>query len=151
MKLAEALLERADLKQKLMVLNARLINNARVQEGLEPNEDPKTLLKELEDNMNRLEYLIVHINKTNELTKVQNDVTISDLIAKRDVLTQKLRIVRSFVNEGNALINRVTHSEIKILPTFSVVKMQKEADKIAEEIRKTDTKIQEMNWTTELL
>lgn len=151
MKLAEALLERAELKQKLMMLQTRLINNSKTQEGVEPNESPKDLLKELDESTERLEFLITHINKTNEMTKNTKGATISELIAKRDILTQKYRILRLLLDNGSAVINRLTHTEIKILTTFSVTDLQKNVDKISENIRKIDTEIQGLNWTTDLL
>ena len=49
MKLAEALLERADLQKRIAQMDGRLENNAQVQEGEKPAEDPKALLKELEE------------------------------------------------------------------------------------------------------
>ncbi len=45
MKLAEALLLRADLQKKTSSLRERIVANAVVQEGDEPREDPKALLK----------------------------------------------------------------------------------------------------------
>ena len=42
MKLAEALQERADLNRRLQQLQQRLANNAIVQEGEQPAEDPKS-------------------------------------------------------------------------------------------------------------
>lgn len=42
MKLAEALLERKSLKQKIESLQGRLAENAMVQEGDTPSEDPQT-------------------------------------------------------------------------------------------------------------
>ena len=151
MKLAEALLERAELKQKLMMLQTRLINNSKTQEGVEPNESPKDLLKELDESTERLEFLITHINKTNEMTKNTKGATISELIAKRDILTQKYRVLRLLLDNGSAVINRLTDTEIKILTTFSVTDLQKNVDKISENIRKIDTEIQGLNWTTDLL
>ena len=151
MKLAEALIERADLKTKIRMLNARLISNAKVQEGLKPNENPDELLKELDERLARMEHLIVCINKTNETTVDCNGFSISALIAKRDVLTNKLSLLSSFVDSGNALINRISHSEIKTLTTFNVVNMQKKIDKLSQEIRLLDTSIQELNWLTELV
>ena len=151
MKLAEALLERSELKEKLMVLQNRLNANAKVQEGVEPNESPKTLLKELDDSIKRLEYLIVHINRTNEYTKNSKGVSISELIAKRDVVGQKYRVLRMFLDSGSMVVNRLTHTEIKILTTFSVAELQKTVDKLSEEMRKIDTEIQGLNWTTDLL
>ena len=151
MKLAEALLERADIKQKLSILSNRLVGNAKVQEGLKPNEDPKALMRELDEKLERYEFLIVHINRTNELTKAKSGETISELIAKRDVLNESLRILSNFINAGNMLYSRLTHSEIRILPTMSIADCQKQLDKVAEKIRKIDTTIQELNWTTELI
>ena len=151
MKLAEALLERAELRQKLMMLENRLVNNAKTQEGVEPNESPKDLLKELDEAISRQEFLITHINKTNEFTKNEKGVTISELIAKRDVLTQKNNILRSFLQSGSSIASRLTHTEIKVLTTFSVADLQKKVDKISEEMRKIDTEIQGLNWTTDLL
>ena len=47
MKLAEALIIRSDLQQKLYSLQSRLSKNTTVQEGNEPTEDPNLLLKEI--------------------------------------------------------------------------------------------------------
>ena len=47
MKLAEALILRADYQKRVELLKNRLLQNVRVQEGDEPNEDPKLLLKKL--------------------------------------------------------------------------------------------------------
>ena len=41
MKLAEALIERADLQRRLEQLKQRLNQNAQYQEGEEPAEEPK--------------------------------------------------------------------------------------------------------------
>ena len=48
MKLAEALQERADLNRQIEQLKARLYNNALVQEGEAPAEDPNELLAQLD-------------------------------------------------------------------------------------------------------
>ncbi len=151
MKLAEALIERADIKQKIAIINDRIYNNAKIQEGTKPNEDIGTLLKELDEKLDRYNYLIVHINKTNELTTGRSGETISAMIAKRDVLNEKLKAYSRLVDSGSAVINRISHSEIRILPSFNVSNAQKVLDKISEQIRITDTAIQELNWVTELL
>ena len=44
MKLANALNERSEIQDRLSELQVRLNNNAKVQEGETPNEDPKDLL-----------------------------------------------------------------------------------------------------------
>ena len=53
MKLAEALQERADLVNNIERLRARVRNNAQVQEGEEPAENPKALIKELNSCIER--------------------------------------------------------------------------------------------------
>ena len=85
MKLATALSERADLKRKISELSVRLNNNAKVQEGETPAEDPSELLKELDDCFVRMEELIARINRTNNETRYRGQ-SIADLIAKRDCL-----------------------------------------------------------------
>ena len=46
MKIAEALLLRADIKKKLASSRTRIGTNAVVQEGEQPHEDPNQLIKE---------------------------------------------------------------------------------------------------------
>ncbi|WP_154408098.1 DIP1984 family protein [Anaerovibrio slackiae] len=48
MKLAEALQERADIQKRLSQLRGRLLNNAKVQEGEKPVENPAELLQEMD-------------------------------------------------------------------------------------------------------
>lgn len=151
MKLAEALLERADLLTKINALESRLMNNSKVQEGLKPNEEPSKLLNELDEKIERLNFLIVQINKTNENTYTKDGKTLSSLLSLRDSKTIKLRILGNFIQSGSMLVNRNTHTEIKILSTFNISDMQKKIDDLSKEIRQIDTKIQELNWTTELL
>ena len=151
MKLAEALLERADLQTKINVLQSRLCNNARIQEGTEPNEKPELLLKELDEKIERLQYLIVHINKTNAMTTGKSGETIAELIAKRDVLLKKFQVLGNFIDSGNDVISRISHAEIRTLPTFKVADMQKKLDKLSQQIRQIDAGIQELNWLTELI
>ena len=150
MKLATALSERADLQRRISELGTRLNNNAKVQEGEKPSEDPKALLKELDECMNRLEELIARINRTNNETK-SGTQSLADLIAKRDCLKERIRIMRDFLNASSEKVNRYSKAEIKILSTVSVAELQKTVDAYSKELRKTDELIQGLNWTTELL
>ena len=54
MKLANALSQRAELQTRIHQLETRLYNNAQVQEGESPAEDPQDLLQELEEDYARL-------------------------------------------------------------------------------------------------
>ena len=134
MKLATALSERADLQRRISELSVRLNNNAKVQEGEKPAEDPKELLKELDECINRLENLIARINRTNNET-VSEGVTITDLIAHRDCLKERIRIMREFLNTSSERIQRYSKTEIKILSTISVADLRKQVDAYAKELR----------------
>lgn len=150
MKLAAALIERADLQTRLTQLQTRLLNNAKVQEGVNPNEDPKDLLKELDEISKQLEDYIYRINMTNAATLV-DETPLTSLLAKKDVLTKKISILRAFLNESSALVDRYSLKEIKIDSTVDVAKLQKDLDTLSKELRLLDQKIQEINWTTDLI
>lgn len=150
MKLAEALILRADLQKRIDQLRVRLNNNAKVQENDEPSEKPEDLLNELDSNINQLKVLIKQINKTNCVT-VSNDQTLADLIAERDTLTLKSNILRGFLNIAGQKVNLYSTTEIKIMSTVDVPALQKELDLLSKKIRETDTELQQANWLTELI
>jgi uncharacterized coiled-coil DUF342 family protein len=149
MKLATALSERSDLQKKISELSRRLDNNARVQEGEKPAEDPAELMKELDESLIRLEDLIVRINKTNNVAK-SGDFTLTDLLAKRDCLKERIKIMRSFLDEASEKVSRYSKTEIRVHSTVSVSELQKQVDSCSKELRKVDEQIQELNWMTEL-
>lgn len=150
MKLATALSERADLQKRLSEIGVRLNNNSKVQEGEEPSEAPQELIEELDRLIVRLEELISRINLTNSKT-VHEGKTITELLAHRDCLENKVQIMRSFRDNSSNKVNRMTHAEIKIKSTVPVAQIQKNVDALARELRETDELIQQLNWTTELL
>ena len=150
MKLAEALILRADLQKRIDQLRVRLNNNAKVQENDEPSEKPEELLNELDNNINQLKILIKQINKTNCVT-VLNSQTLADLIAERDTLTLKSNILRGFLNIAGQKVNLYSTTEIKIMSTVDVPALQKELDLLSKKIRETDTELQQANWLTELI
>lgn len=151
MKLANALSQRSELQTRIRQLETRLNNNALVQEGEKPAEDPMELLKELEEDYARLEELISAINRTNNSTRTESGATLSDLLARRDCLKGKLGGLRNFLNNASAMVHRHSASEIKIRSTVNVRRLQKQVDELAKELRELDEAIQEKNWTTELL
>lgn len=149
MKLATALLERADLQRRLSELGTRLNNNSKVQEGEEPSEQPEQLMEELDRITDRLEELIYRINLTNSRTE-RGGKTITELLAHRDCLKNKICILRNFLDNASNKVNRATHSEIKIKSTVPVAELQKKVDGLSKELRECDEVLQELNWTTEL-
>lgn len=149
MKLAEALNLRADISKRISALSERLKLNAKVQEGDKPAENPGELLAELENLTGELESLISHINLTNSITTCDGK-TLTELIARKDTLTLKAGILRTFLNEASSKVERYSSKEIKITSTVDVAKLRKTADELSEEIRRLNVKIQELNWTTEM-
>ncbi len=149
MKLAEALQERADLNRRIQQLQQRLGNNAIVQEGEQPAEDPKELLVELDRAVCELEDLISRINLTNCRTLVGGK-SLTELLARRDMLTVKLGAYRNLVQSASQVSRRATRTEIKLLSTVNVKDLQKQVDQMAKELRLLDNSIQETNWNPEL-
>ncbi len=150
MKLAEALSLRADLQKRLSQLNYRLQNNAKVQEGEQPAEDPAVLLSELDTISDELEALVSRINLTNAATRAEGK-TLTELLSRRDALQQRCRILREFLDSASATVSRGMRSELRILPTVDVRALQKQSDALSKELRELDVTIQGVNWTTELL
>ena len=150
MKLAEALQERADINKKIGQLRSRLSNNVLVQEGEKTAEDPLALIKELDQCVKRLQYLIERINLTNCNT-FANGKTITELLARKDVITLQLSAYREVIDQASRNTDRARHSEIKILSMINVAELQKKTDKLAKELRNVDNLLQETNWNTELL
>lgn len=150
MKLATALAERSDIQNRINTISVRLDNNAKVQEGDVPAEDPKALMEELDRLIVRLEDLVARINLTNSGT-VYEGRTITELLANRDCLKKKVRVLRDFLNTASDRVTRMTRTEIKIVSTVPVTEIQKTVDGLAKELRTVDEKIQELNWTTELM
>lgn len=150
MKLAEALNLRADLRIRISQLKGRLCDNAKVQEGELPSEEPEELLKELSNLIKEFEEIVKKINKTNCMTQTP-DGSLTELIAKRDAMMLENSIRREFLKEASAKIDRYSNTEIKILSTVDVKIKQQENDLAAKKIRDLDTKIQLYNWTVDLL
>lgn len=150
MKLAEALQERADLNRRIEQLRYRLNNNVLVQEGEKPLEDPAALLEELESSFTRLEWLIARINLTNCAVKVEGR-SLTELIARRDVLSLRAEAYRRLVEEASQNTHRATRTEIKILSAIDVPALQRQSDDASRELRLLDNTLQATNWTADLM
>lgn len=151
MKLAEALVLRADKKKRIEQLKQRIIRNARVQEGEKPAEDPQTLIQEMEGITNELVELIQRINNTNCNTEMEKGTSLADAIALRDILALRHTFYRDLALAATITQDVRTKSEVKFKGTVDVSQIQGLADLQAKNHRELDTKIQELNWKTELL
>ena len=149
MKLAEALVLRADAQKRLEQLKERVLRNARVQEGDEPAEDPTALLAEYEAVATELTALIQRINRTNA-AYIVDGATMSDLLAHRDVLRQRTDLYRELATAATVIQSRVTRSEVRFQSAVSVGETQRKADALSKEHRELDARIQQADWQIEL-
>lgn len=150
MKLAEALSIRKDLQTRISQLSSRLVNNVRVQEGDEPAEDPKELLKELDSCLKQLEEYIYRINLTNMRT-MSGEKTLTQLMAERDVLTKRVEVMQNVFNQASSSSERYSRSEIKFVTTIDIKALRKQIDKLSSQLRQLDIEIQAINFATELI
>jgi hypothetical protein len=89
MKLAEALALRADATRRIEQLRRRIVENARFQEGEDPAEDAAALLAEADLALDELEGLIRRINRTNAVSVIGPEGTVTDALARRDILRKR--------------------------------------------------------------
>lgn len=151
MKLAEALILRADHQKRLAQIRSRVQRVAKVQEGDKPAEDPKALLAEFERVADELTDLIQRINHTNAMTLLNGRQSISDSLAVRDVLAMRHTAYRELAAAATIEIARYMRTEVKFLSTVDPGALQRQADDVARQHRELDARIQEANWLTELV
>ena len=150
MLLAEALAQRAEAQHRLDELRSRLVDQALVQEGDEPAENPDELLEEAAHVLEQIETLVRRINHTNSVTTFEGDATLTDAIARRDALLRAGRLYSAVADAATERMNRYSRSEVRYVPTVDAAALRKMSDGAAKEYRQLDTKIQQLNWATEL-
>lgn len=151
MKLAEALVRRADTQKKIAQLRQRLERVVKVQEGEAPAEDPQILIAELEQTLKEQTAWIRKINKTNALTPFTNELSISDALAERDQLMQHRKLLSDLLEHASIKQDRFRRSEVKFQRTVDVAQIQVQVDELSKAYREFDFHIQEMNWRTDLI
>jgi len=150
MRLATALQERVDLKDKIRYIRGRIEDNALVQEGEKSNEDPMELLAEHDECCARLGKLMFAINYTNCHTMIDGK-SLTQIIAEKDAFSMQASSYSQVIDAASRNTYRARQTEIKILSNVNVSELVKEHDKISKKIRELDNILQEANWTTELI
>ena len=150
MKIAEALIERADLQCRLEQLKQRLNQNAQYQEGEEPAESPEALLAEYRQAATKLEQLIVKINLANNRIQLESGQLMVEALAKRDRLKAEHNTLINLADAATQTFDRYSRSEIKTLAAIDVKNIRKQIDEIAKQHRQLDTQIQQANWLSEI-
>ena len=150
MKLSEALIIRSDLQKRVEQIRARLVANAKVQEGNKTVENPTEILAELNQTLKDLGNIIKKINLTNSKV-TDGEKTMTELLADRDVLSMKIKIEQEFLTAARNKIDRYSNKEIKIFSSVDVKEEQTKLDKLSKELRELDVKIQALNWQSDLI
>ncbi|APU16439.1 MULTISPECIES: DIP1984 family protein [Actinoalloteichus] len=155
MKLGEALAVRAETARRIEQVRARIIDNARYQEGETPAENAADLLAEAEQACAELESLIRRINRTNSATRL-GDGTITDALAHRDGLRLRHSVITDAADAAAGRRDRrgggrQLRSELLFLAALPVAELRAQADRVAQEIRTVDVAIQRSNWEVDLL
>ncbi len=149
----EALNRRADLRKRLVELPQRLGASALVQEGDEPPERVEMLLAELDDLARELERLIAQINLTNATSRLPDGITVTEALARRDVLAARSAAVRFAIHAAtaHAPFGRRRRSEIRLVRLVNVAALQDRLETLERSRRELETALQRHNWTTALL
>lgn len=150
MKLAEALIARADLQKKIAQIRSRMEQNAKVQEGEKPAEEVAELLSVYDEMMSEFEMLVKRINRTNGTTAL-NDGTLTDAIAERDCLRAKIAAYRDLYDAAAIKQERYSRSEVKYVRCIETAELQNKIDAMSKQYREIDTNIQAANWQTDLV
>lgn len=146
MKLAEALLLRSDLMKKIEHIQNRIRPVLIVSDDKKPQEDPAELLAQLRNAIQDLETLVIRINKTNNEKNIEGEGSLMEALAKRDslkMLSEKLRNIRHAAQIDNS-------GDANLKTTIDIKRLQTEMDQTGRAFREIDSKIQELNWLTNL-
>ncbi|KDR61513.1 DIP1984 family protein [Streptomyces albidoflavus] len=156
MKLAEALAERAAAVRRVEQLRSRVEASARYQEGETPAEDAARLLAEADEVLDSLEALIRRINRTNATVELGPDGTLTDALARRDVLRLRHATLTAAADAaagsgGRGGYGRQLRSELLMLSALPVAELRERADLVARDLRQLDVRIQRANWEADLV
>ena len=150
MKLAEALLLRAEYQEKIGLLQGRVLANLKVEQDEAPQEDPNALLREACECIARLRDLVKQIGARNSVAMLPDGRTLSEALADRDALKKERDLLSGVAGHAVQKDFRLTHTELKTRVTVSVAGLQKRVDALSKEYRELDAQIQAVNWTAEL-
>jgi len=165
MKLAEALIERKGLVEKIVTLEERICGCATYQEGAEPPEDPNELLQELAEAHSNLGQLIMRINSTNAravvtpsgvltaaVTRPEGEL-LADLIVQRDLAIRHQNALKRIASQVRETLGgaRGLRSELRMVTSVDLKQLEHQIDELGATARKLDAQIQAANWAIDLM
>ena len=94
--------------------------------------------------------LIVAVNVTNTATRLPDGTMVTEALARRAALSQRMRLVTDAAHRATVKLARWGHAEIREVATLDAAALRAEADRLAAQRRELDAELQRINWTTEL-
>ena len=152
MKLAELLIKRKAAKGNLAFLEGRLKANARVQEGEAPQERPEEILTKILEAIDAIAEYTRIINHANMSTpwRGPEGSYLSDALCDRDALSKKRRVLAAALEAIQAERPRFGRMEIKYVPVLEAKYLIAQIDAATAQYAELETRIQQVNWTTEV-
>lgn len=147
MRLAEAMMQRADLDKKVSILGARLNDIALINKSYALEDEPKHLFEELNKSMKALSEVVYRIHVTNMET-VDNGTTITAMLTKKEILKIRIQMLQRIKEEAriDSCFDRTKYTIL-----INKAELQKELDECKNQLEKLDMKLQQLNWQTELI
>ncbi len=111
-------------------------------------ESPEELKIKLIILFEKLQTLIVKINRTNIKTQIEGK-SLMELIAERDKNIAIAEALHGLAGNATPRPERFSRNEIRYVPTVDIQEIRKEADSYSQRAREIDNKIQAANWNSE--
>lgn len=146
MKLQEAISVRDTLKEKLDLLNTRLLGNVRVPQGSKPTESPERLFREMDADLRELRRLSNLILKTESQTYYQ-DKSISQLLSDQEILEWRIEFMK---NATAVAADLHPQGDVAYVSTVDVPLLTKQINTLEELYRELSGNIQSLLMITEI-
>lgn len=158
MKLGEALVRRKQLGQEITALMGQVKQQpVRASDGT-PVKDANGQINKLSELITEKAVLEQQINNTNIQTKVEfmgHTVSVMQLISERDAIRLRESIYRDLAGQIKTGLNRNSYldreHQIGTVTDYDLEQIQGIQQTAAKLGRELDTKLQETNWTADLI
>ncbi|MDT2985503.1 DIP1984 family protein [Enterococcus casseliflavus] len=150
MKLAEALLLRRDLNNRLFQLRNEISSSVLVQEGDTLDRSIKELFKEYDEINQQYSALVVAINRKNATASLADSaLLLMEALEQREQLRRKHALLTQALDETKAA-PRMGRNEIRLVRTIDTKTLTEQLNTTAKQLRELDGKIQQTNWLVDL-
>lgn len=150
MKLAEALLLRRDLNNRLFQLRNEIASSVLVQEGDTLDRSITELFKEYDEINQQYSDLVVAINRKNATASLADSaLLLMEALEQREQLRRKHALLTQALDETKAA-PRMGRNEIRLVRTIDTKTLTEQLNTTAKQLRELDGKIQQTNWLVDL-